>query len=369
MVVRTNRRTWRAPVVIAAAMLGACAPLDERPAPVEDRSVGTARTAPVASALAVVPEYEVRRGDTLYGIAFRHGLDYRDLARWNGIVDPYVIHPGQRIRLGPPGVGPVAGGARPAASAATATETGRVQPIREPEPARVEPLPDRPIPRENRDAVNPVAAARAGADPSTDPSAGAGRAGPATTGPVGSVAAAPGEGVRGTATAAAATGTPTPGPTAPAAGSPAAPPATPAGASGAPAFVAGGAERTVEGIRWRWPAEGRIINGFVADDPTRQGVDIMGTEGQPVIAAADGEVVYSGSGLIGYGELIIIKHSDSLLSAYGHNRRRLVEEGARVRAGQVIAEMGRSGGSVPMLHFEIRRNGRPIDPRGFLPPR
>jgi lipoprotein NlpD len=243
-----------------------------------------------------------------------------------------------------------------------AAETGRIQPIAEPEPARIEALPDRPIPRENLDAVNPVVANR-----SEPPPAPGGQA------PAASSAAIVAGGPVSQAIAPATVSTPAqgnPAPTsapAPAAGAPAA--ATPPPAPVAPTFVSGGAERTVEGIRWRWPAEGRLINTFVADDPTRQGVDIMGTDGQAVLAAADGEVVYSGSGLIGYGELIIIKHSDNLLSAYGHNRRRLVEEGTRVRAGQVIAEMGRSGGSVPMLHFEIRRNGRPVDPRGFLPPR
>lgn len=109
--------------------------------------------------------------------------------------------------------------------------------------------------------------------------------------------------------------------------------------------------------------------GFINGDQTRQGIDIAGKAGDPIKAAADGEVVYSGNGLIGYGELIIIKHSSSLLSAYGHNRRRLVQEGARVKAGQQIAEMGSSSASRDMLHFEIRRNGKPVDPMSFLPAR
>jgi lipoprotein NlpD len=108
---------------------------------------------------------------------------------------------------------------------------------------------------------------------------------------------------------------------------------------------------------------------FAPNDPTRQGINIAGNAGQPVSAAADGVVVYSGSGLIGYGELVIVKHSDEWLSAYGHNRRRLVSEGEAVKAGQQIAEMGRSGASRDMLHFEIRRNGRPVDPQGLLPRR
>jgi lipoprotein NlpD len=122
-------------------------------------------------------------------------------------------------------------------------------------------------------------------------------------------------------------------------------------------------------IRWQWPTLGDIVGRFVAGDPTRQGLSIAGSAGQPVNAAADGVVVYSGSGLIGYGELIIVKHSDEFLSAYGHNRRRLVGEGDQVRAGQQIAEMGRSGAARDMLHFEIRRNGRPVDPQTHLPAR
>ena len=97
-------------------------------------------------------------------------------------------------------------------------------------------------------------------------------------------------------------------------------------------------------------------------------VDLLGGRAhQAVAAAADGVVVYSGAGLVGYGELIIIKHSDEWLSAYAHNRRRLVSEGARVKAGDNIAEMGRTGAVREMLHFEIRRNGKPVDPLQFLP--
>ena len=118
---------------------------------------------------------------------------------------------------------------------------------------------------------------------------------------------------------------------------------------------------------WRWPARGQIVGRYVAGDQTRQGIDIAGSAGQEVVAAGDGVVVYSGAGLVGYGELIILKHSDEWLSAYAHNRKRLVGEGARVKAGDVIAEMGRTGASRDMLHFEIRRNGKPVDPLQHLP--
>lgn len=120
---------------------------------------------------------------------------------------------------------------------------------------------------------------------------------------------------------------------------------------------------------WRWPADGAIVGRFAAGDPTRQGIDIAGKSGAPVRAAADGVVVYSGAGLVGYGELIIVKHDEQWLSAYGHNRARLVNEGQRVNAGDQIAEMGRSGASRDMLHFEIRYNGKPQDPLLALPKR
>ena len=121
------------------------------------------------------------------------------------------------------------------------------------------------------------------------------------------------------------------------------------------------------GVAWGWPVEGQLLSRFEAGEPTKQGIDIAGTGGAPVLASGDGTVVYSGSGLVGYGELIIIKHNDNWLSAYGHNRNRLVNEGAVVKAGQQIAELGRTGAARDMLHFEIRYNGKPVDPLKYLP--
>ena len=122
-------------------------------------------------------------------------------------------------------------------------------------------------------------------------------------------------------------------------------------------------------VAWRWPADGQLVSRYVEGDPTRQGIGLAGSAGAPVRAAGDGVVVYSGSGLVGYGELVIIKHDEQWLSAYGHNRSRRVAEGERVRAGQQIAEMGRTGAERDMLHFEIRYNGKPVDPLRYLPPR
>ncbi|WP_374472956.1 peptidoglycan DD-metalloendopeptidase family protein [Arenimonas sp.] len=275
------------------------------------------RPAPPRPAAASVPRdgsYEVRRGDTLYGIAFRHGLDYREVAEWNRIPPPYTIYPGQRLRL--KGAAPARGPVRAAAPAPARPVTG-MPPPRSGTTGTVSNRPGANAPREVSPAV-------------------------ASAPPAGTAA--------GTLPAASPAGTP--------------PAATPAPATPAPAPAVPAA---VSAAGWRWPAQGQLIGRFVAGDPKRQGIDIAGNAGQPVLAAADGVVVYSGAGLVGYGELIIVKHSDEWLSAYAHNRRRLVGEGAQVRAGQQIAELGRTGTSRDMLHFEVRRNGKPVDPLQVLP--
>ncbi len=122
-------------------------------------------------------------------------------------------------------------------------------------------------------------------------------------------------------------------------------------------------------IKWNWPAEGKILKGFSANNGLNKGIDIGGKLGEPVLAAAPGTVVYSGDGLRGYGKLIIIKHSDMYLSAYAHNRRILVREGDEVGTNEKIAEMGNTGTDSVKLHFEIRFDGRPVDPIAYLPPK
>jgi lipoprotein NlpD len=154
-------------------------------------------------------------------------------------------------------------------------------------------------------------------------------------------------------------------------------PSTPAGKSTSSASSRQASDRSSAGkssssdtpSSWLWPTEGRIVSNFKANDPARNGIEIGGKEGQAVKATAAGEVVYSGNGLIGYGELIIVKHSEQMLSAYGHNRKRLVKEGQRVRAGDRIAEMGRNERNQAILHFEIRHNGTPRNPLTYLPRR
>ncbi len=122
-----------------------------------------------------------------------------------------------------------------------------------------------------------------------------------------------------------------------------------------------------ENLNWLWPAAGPVLNGF--DDVKSKGLTISGTAGDPVLAAADGRVVYAGSGLRGYGNLVIVKHNNVFLTAYAHNQTLLVKEDQVVRRGQQIAEMGSSDAERVQLHFEIRRQGRPIDPARLLPPR
>ncbi len=274
--------------VLVLLSLSGCAPM--APAPVEQRDTRT-----LQQSLVVPAVYAVRRGDTLYSIAFRYRLDWRAVAEWNGIGPPYLIRPGQTLRLVPP----------PRRLTAVPNRSQRSE-----QPAVTPPAPP-PEPQarpEVRQTVPPVQNTPEPAEPATTSNQ---------------------------------------------------PTSTPAGA---------GPKRRVAGIDWQWPTAGRVSRPF---DPaaTRRGIGITGREGQPVVAAADGEVVYSGTALIGYGELIIIKHSDTLLSAYAHNRVRLVEEGARIRAGQPIAEMGISDRNLELLHFEVRRNGQPVDPMDFLPRR
>jgi lipoprotein NlpD len=222
----------------------------------------------------------VERGETLYSIGWIYGYDYRQLAQWNGIEEPYYLNPGQRLRVAPP----------PGNAGVVA-----VQEIR---------IPEKPAPV----------------------------SGTAKTLP---------EVVDKTITAAA---------------------VLPAVKFNPPV-----ADRP---LVWQWPtSRGEILQTFSAKDPGRQGVDIAGETGTHITAAASGRVVYAGGGLARYGKLIIVKHNETFLSAYAHNDKLRVKENEEVEAGQLIAEMGSSGTQRPKLHFEIRRNGKPVDPLQYLPKR
>jgi len=267
-----------AAVLGAAVLLGACSG-GYSLAPVAES--GTAADHRSSAAAARPTHHTVRRGDTLYAIAWRYGLDYRSVAEWNRITPPYLIYPGQKVRVVPlPGSAP---GARRRAQERTAAAPAADAIAKAPSPAGSRP-----------------AAKRPGAAESTPP--------------------------RSTASAST-------------------------------------SARAVDG--WRWPTRGTLLAKYSSTGS--KGVDIGGRIGQPIVAAADGRVVYSGGGLIGYGELIIIKHDRRFLSAYAHNNKLLVKEGDEVEGGQEIALMGSTGTDRPKLHFEIRRDGKPVDPLAYLP--
>jgi lipoprotein NlpD len=313
-------------VALAAAILAGCGATRSS---VVVQHTGHYDPARAPSAAPPGGAYRVAKGDTLYSIAFRNRVDFRDLAHWNGIEAPYTIWPGQTLRLSPaPGTSakaPVVVAARPA-------------------PAPVHPAPAAPPP------VAPAFETVHDGDMAPAPTASS--VVPATAG-----------------TVAAAGATMTPGPiSVPTATPPPVPVVPPPAAVAAATPIVAGASRQAAGIAWRWPADGSLIKKFQAGDAI-PGIEVAGKNGDPVRAAADGVVVYSGNGLVGYGELVIIKHNDSFLSAYGHNRKRLVKEGERVKAGQMVAEMGSSGATRDELQFQIRRDGNPVDPLQYLPPR
>ncbi len=216
--------------------------------------------------------YRVRSGDTLYSIAWRYGLDFHVLARWNGIKPPYTIYAGQTLRLRQRGR--KTSGKTVAKKKATPTQSASA--------------------KSGKKAVTPN---RQSARKSSKPAA------------------------------------------------------------------------SSKGVNWKWPTKGKVRKGFSASNPARQGIEIGGSSGQRIVASESGRVVYAGSGLIGYGRLVIIKHNKNYLSAYGRNRKLLVKEGAQVKKGQAIAEMGNSGNGGPSLHFEIRKNGEPVNPLKLLPGR
>ncbi len=211
----------------------------------------------------------VRPGDTLYSIAVANDLDWRDVARWNGIRNPRDLRAGQILRLTPPGQ-----------TARAAANT-----------------PPRAVPHQPSSAkpTSQSASTRSNASVSS------------------------------------------------------------------------------QGVAWQWPVNGRVLSRFIDQSKQQKGLILAGQIGEPVRASAAGEVVYAGNGLPGYGNLLIIKHNSTWLSAYGYNRSLLVKEGQSVRAGQVVATMGRRDGRAKdktgSLLFQIRRDGKPVDPMAYLPSR
>jgi len=247
----TPGRRWLASLLLGVALLSGCGSNPERP-----------------------PTYLVKRGDTLYAIAFRHGLNYQDVARWNRIGRDYVIHPGQTLRLYPP-------------------SGGRATAVRSPAPK----------------AGGKVASAKPKPAPISRPKA-----------------------------------------------SPKASPPKPAAMPAGPP------------VKWQWPV-GSGSATLTSRPNGGHGLVIAGKFGDEIRSAGIGRVVYTGSGLLGYGQLIIVKHSESYLSAYGHLQSVSIKEGDAVAAGQRIATMGNGPQGSPLLYFEIRINGAPGNPLSLLPQR
>lgn len=249
--------------------------------------------------------YTVRAGDNLSVIAWRYGLDYRKLAAWNDLAPPYTIYPGQALRMSPP---PGQRGSQHTDAEAASRAPVSPRSREQPAgPASREPAAEAAAPKQQRSTPSETHSQRQSKASGKDRR---GSQTPSAQGPAGT-----GE------------------------------------------------------LHWRWPTDGRIVRRFSDRYAGKKGIAIGGDIGQPVRAASAGRVVYSGGGLVGYGRLIILKHNDKYISAYGHNRRLLVREGDRVRSGQKIAELGSSGADRAMLHFEIRVYGKPVDPLDHLPQR
>jgi lipoprotein NlpD len=254
--------------------------------------------------------YAVQKGDTLIRIALEFGQNYRDLITWNNLSDPNDIKVDQVLRVLPPeaGTAPAAGQAQTASVVPPAAE---VKPLATPVPNKTGPKGDKRVYSETTLAELQK----------------------------------PDSGLA---------------------------PIAPAPASVPEKAVTGKPAETLatnpdeEPISWTWPTDGKLVSPF---DETRKGIDIAGKAGQPVVVAASGKVMYAGNGIRGYGNLVIVKHSSNIVSAYANNNAILVKEGQTVTKGQKIAEMGSTDADSVELHFEIRQQGKPVDPTKLLPNR
>jgi lipoprotein NlpD len=289
-------------------------------APVQDATVDATPTGAQAGT-EQAGVYIVQKGDTLYSIALNHGLDRKEFAEWNNIPDGGTIHIGQQLSLSPPS--PQAGPS--------------LFSLPESSPPSAPGVTQGP-------AVPPEAKVLANTERfKTEPKA--------FKLPYSEQAVAQLKGVPdGPRTVLAKVD-----PMAEKQVTPILPPA-----ADSPSEVISEPDR----LDWSWPAKGRLLEAF---SEASKGIDIVGKAGEPVTASAAGKVVYSGAGLRGYGKLIIIKHNNTYLSAYAHNSKILVKEGQAVAKGQKIGEMGSTDTGLVKLHFEIRKNGRPVDPLKHLP--
>lgn len=350
---------------VAMAMTGCVAQQEYSTPQVRDLSVSRERTP--------ASHYTVEAGDTLYGIAWRHDMDYRDLARLNQIGPPYQIQPGQQLRLSDD-ASAQSGQARTEelgeGQVATATALGGGNTSQSGDDDWL--MPDEEAIERNRrltaeplaeDAGVPSDAAIAGAQtiaeaPDQPQSQQEPQAQPEPSVEPESAAAAQPE------------AEPEPQPQQE---------SETQTQADAGTQVAGEPERQpesngrtytpVDEVPWQWPADGELVGRFGEGESITAGIDIAGQKGQPVKAAGPGIVVYAGSGVRGYGNLILLKHNDQYLSAYAHNDSLQVTENDVVEAGQVIATMGDSDAESARLHFEVRKDGQPQDPLKFLPER
>ena len=310
--------------LLVIAVLAGCTTTANR-APVVEHSSGAA-TAPPQAPVPAPPSgpgyYTVKRGDTLYGIALQSGQDYRQLAAWNNLDSSFQIRVGQVLRVAPPDTG---------------NGNGSVGvPVGSPSTGLVE----RPLGPPGA----PVSVA--GAPPGYGPMPAAGDL-PEKSGP---------SGVKRPYSDAALAELSKPDSDAPAPPPPAAAPSLDQSAG------------DDENVGWIWPASGPAIAGF-SEVGSNKGVNIAGKSGAPVLAAGAGTVLYVGNGVRGYGNLVVIKHNATYISVYAHNSKILVTEQQPIKKGQKIAEMGDSDADQVELHFEIRRQGKPVDPMKYLPAR
>jgi lipoprotein NlpD len=323
---------WLVILLLAGCASNQQAPVIER-APQSKKSVPAAKpaTAPAKKTPSAEKDwrpdnYTVKKGDTLYSIGLEHGYDYKEIAQRNNLSPPYVIRIGQTLKLKDPKA------AETTPAEAAPGPVAITSPIKSEPPAPPKPIGEPPLKTEPKATKEPYSEEAMSAPPPK----------PVETPVVKTETPKPAEAAKAE-----------PAKTEPPAEKPAAPTApAPSGDD--------------EAVDWSWPAQGKVLAGFNESSGSK-GVDIAGTQGQPVLAAAAGKVVYSGAGLRGYGKLIIIKHNKTYLSAYAHNSQILVKEGQEVAKGQKIAEMGSTDTDRVKLHFEIRKLGKPIDPAKHLP--
>ena len=353
-------RVWQgSSVVVLSWLLLACSS-SKTAAPVQ--SLGNdpvASTIPTRQGMTkpVIPGggYTVVKGDTLYSIAFRSGMDVASLVSLNGISPPYNIYPGQQLRLDGASSGTVVSTASVVSHSSlasngtyevrrgdTLSSIGRQFNVSNQTLAQ----------RNNLQAPYGLHVGQVLSVPSSSAASG-GQMVAVTTPAVTS------SGPKPLATAPAGTTTP-----------------FISQKSIAPASSTAYAQSTEQKnsnsqstLSWHWPTQGRIVEGFSVAEQGNKGIDISGQKGQPIYAASGGKVVYAGSALRGYGKLIILKHNDDYLSAYAHNDELRVKEGDSVKGGAVIANMGSTDAPDVRLHFEIRYKGKSINPMGYLPKR